>query len=279
MNASMMGARRHSGMAWYLTGAFSSIMANRSLYVRLVSRDIHVRYKGSILGLLWTLLNPLSLLVVFSFVFGVVLHAKWGIGGHNFTLVLFSGLVLFTFLADCINRSPGIVLENANYVKKVVFPLELLPAVTLGTATINLGLSLLILAGGELWYGHGLPVTWIAVPIVLLPLLVLAYGVVLFLSSLGVFIRDLPQVTGILTMLLMYMGPIIFPLDMVPAQFRALLWLNPLTFPVTQLRQVTLNGQWPDWIGLGCYSVAAFAICVGGFWWFWRTRNGFADVV
>lgn len=274
-----MKTRQRSGTLWYVTGAFTSILANRSLYMRLVGRDVHVRYKGSILGIMWALLNPLSLLVVFSFVFGIVLNARWGLGGHNFTLVLFSGLILFTFLADCINRSPSLVLENANYVKKVVFPLELLPAVTLGTATINLALSLLILAGGELWYGKGLPVTWIAVPVVLLPLLVFAYGVVLFLSSLGVFIRDLAQLTSVLTMLLMYMGPIIFPLDLVPIQFRSWLSLNPLTFPVTQLREVTLNGHWPDWVGLGWYSAVALFVCTGGFWWFWRTKNGFADVV
>lgn len=274
-----MRTRQRSGALWYLTGAFKSILANRSLYARLVGRDVHVRYKGSILGIMWALLNPLSLLVVFSFVFGIVLNARWGIGGHNFTLVLFSGLILFTFLADCINRSPGLVLENANYVKKVVFPLELLPAVPLGTATINLGLSLIILAGGQLWYGQGLPVTWVAVPVVLLPLLVFAYGVVFFLSSLGVFIRDLAQLTSVLTMLLMYMGPIIFPLEMVPAQFRSWLFLNPLTFPVTQLREATLNGQWPDWVGLGWYGAIALLVCTGGFWWFWRTKNGFADVV
>ncbi|MGB6030353.1 MAG: ABC transporter permease [Rhodanobacter sp.] len=270
---------RRSGVLWYLTGAFTSVLAYRSLYVRLVGRDLHVRYKGSVLGIMWTLLNPLSLLVVFSFVFGVVLNARWGIGGHNFTLVLFSGLILFTFLAECINRSPSLVLESASYVKKVVFPLELLPAVTLGTATINLALSLLILACGELWYGTGLPITWLAVPLVLLPLLVFAYGVVLFLSSLGVFLRDLSQLVGVLTMLLMYMGPIIFPLDMVPVQFRAWLSLNPLTFPVTQLREVTLNGHWPDWIGLAWYSIVALLACTGGFWWFWRTKSGFADVV
>lgn len=271
--------RQRSDMLWYLTGAFTSIIANRSLYTRLVGRDVHVRYKGSILGIMWTLLNPLSLLVVFSFVFGIVLNARWGVGGHNFTLVLFSGLILFTFLAECINRSPGLVLESANYVKKVVFPLELLPAVTLGTAVINLALSLLILAGGQLWYGMGLPLTWVAVPLVLLPLLVFAYGVVLFLSSLGVFLRDLPQLTSVLTMLLMYMGPIIFPLDMVPIQFRPWLFLNPLTFPVTQLREVTLNGHWPDWVGLGWYGIVALFVCTGGFWWFWRTKSGFADVV
>jgi lipopolysaccharide transport system permease protein len=275
----MQSTTSRGGMAWYLTGAFSSIVANWPLYARLVGRDVHTRYKGSMLGIVWALLNPLSLLVVFSFVFGIVLNARWGVGGRNFTLVLFSGLVLFTFLADCINRSPMLVLQNANYVKKVVFPLELLPAVTLGSAAINLALSLVILAVGELWYGGGLPLTWVAVPVVLLPLLVLTYGVVFILSSLGVFIRDLAQLTGIITMLLMYLSPILFPVDMVPAAFRGWLSLNPLTFPVIQLREVTLNGHWPDWVGLGWYTLVALAVCTVGFWWFWRTKNGFADVV
>jgi lipopolysaccharide transport system permease protein len=275
----VLNATPRRGSLWYLTGAFASVMANWSLFVRLVGRDVSIRYKGSILGIVWALLNPLSLLIVFSFVFGIVLNARWGIGGRNFTLVLFSGLVLFTFLADCINRSPGLVLQNTNYVKKVVFPLELLPAVTIGSAVINLVLSLLILAAGELWYGGGLPITWIAVPVVILPLIVLTYGLVFFLSSLGVFIRDLAQLTGIITMLLMYLSPILFSVDMVPSQFRPWLSLNPLTFPVTQLREVTLNGHWPDWQALGWYALASLGICTGGFWWFWRTKNGFADVV
>ncbi|NID15768.1 ABC transporter permease [Luteibacter yeojuensis] len=271
--------RRRAGVIWYLTGGFLSIFANRSLYARLVDRDVRIRYKGSVLGIFWALLNPLSLLVVFSFVFGIVLNAKWGVGGRNFTLVLFSGLILFTFLAECINRSPLLILQNSNYVKKVVFPLELLPGVVLGSAAINLLVSLLILAAGELWFGGGVPITWIAVPLVLLPFLVLTYGVILFLSSLGVFIRDLAQVTGILTMLLMYLSPILFPIDLVPLQFRPWLSINPLTFPVTQLRLITLSGNWPDWIGLLWYSFAAISICTTGFWWFWRTKNGFADVV
>ncbi|MBB5360830.1 lipopolysaccharide transport system permease protein [Rhodanobacter sp. ANJX3] len=268
-----------AGIVWYVSGAFISILRNRSLYGRLVGRDIHNRYKGSVLGIVWTLLNPLSLLVVFSFVFGLVLKARWGIGGRNFTLVLFSGLILFTFMAECVNRGPTLILQNANYVKKVVFPLELLPAVVLGSATINLVLSMAILMIGELWYGGGLPVTWIAMPLVIFPLILLTYGWVLFLASLGVFLRDLAQLTGILTLLLMYLGPILFPVDMVPSQFRPWLNLNPLTFPVTQFRAIALNNQWPDWSGLCWYTLIAISITTFGFWWFWRTKNGFADVV
>lgn len=226
------------------------------------------------------MLNPLSLLVVFSFVFGVVLNARWGVmPGANFPLLLFAGLVPFIFLSESITRAPMLILENSNYVKKVVFPLELLPFVVTGSALVNLGIALLILLLGQLWVMGGITYNWIFVPLVMAPLAMLATGVVMFMSSLGVFIRDLAQMTSVITMLLMYMSPILFPISMVPPAYRPFLSLNPLTLPVTQLRQVTLEGRSPDWAALGIYYLVAYTVLVIGFWWFWRTKKGFADVI
>ncbi|WP_426700835.1 ABC transporter permease [Rhodanobacter sp. Col0626] len=268
------------GRWWYATAPVLSIARQWSLYRRMVARDLSLRYRGSVLGAVWSMLNPLSLLVVFSFVFGVVLNARWGVmPGANFPLLLFAGLVPFIFLSESITRAPMLILENSNYVKKVVFPLELLPFVVTGSALVNLGIALLILLLGQLWVMGGITYNWIFVPLVMAPLAMLATGVVMFMSSLGVFIRDLAQMTSVITMLLMYMSPILFPISMVPPAYRPFLSLNPLTLPVTQLRQVTLEGRSPDWAALGIYYLVAYTVLVIGFWWFWRTKKGFADVI
>jgi lipopolysaccharide transport system permease protein len=245
----------------------------------LVARDVSLRYKGSVLGFLWSMLNPLALLALFSFVFGVVMRARWGSGSQNFSLIIYSGLILFIFLSDVVNKAPTLILQNDNYVKKVVFPLDVLPAVTVGGALVNLLLAMLILLVGELLMAKTLPWTWIFVPLIVLPLLMLVLGVVYFLASLGVYLRDIAQVTGIITMVLMYLSPILYPVDMVPMEYRGWLDLNPLTLPVNELRQVTLHGGLPHWGALGLYGLVAYGVLVFGYWWFIRTKNGFADVL
>lgn len=279
----MIVATRASKMnlSWYLIAPFVVLWKGRTLCARLIGREVNLRYKGSVLGVLWSLLNPLALLAVFTFVFGIVMQARWGSAGEqkNFSLVIYSGLVLFIFLADVVNRAPLLVLQNANYVKKVVFPLEMLSATSIGAALVNLLISLGVLFLGQLWITGSIPWTWALFPIVLVPFVIFNFGVVLFLSSLGVYLRDVAQLTGIAVTVLMYMSPILYPLSMVPLKFRALLNLNPLTIPVNQLRELTLYGHMPDWIGLLYYSAVAYVVLVFGFWWFWRTKNGFADVV
>ena len=265
---------------WYAVAPIISVTGQWQLYRRMIIRDLSLRYRGSVLGAIWSLLNPLSLLVVFSFVFGVVLNARWGeVPGANFPLILFSGLVPFIFLSEIISRSPTLILENSNYVKKVVFPLELLPFVINGSAVVNIGIALIILFVGQIWVMGGVTYNWLFAPLVIVPLVMLASGIALFMSSLGVFLRDLAQMTNIITMVLMYMSPILFPINMVPAVYRPFLNLNPLTLPVIQLRQVTLEGRSPDWGALGIYYFVAYVVLVAGFWWFWRTKKGFADVI
>lgn len=278
MTSSPVSTRESLG--WYALAPVMSVARQRSLYRRMVVRDLSLRYRGSVLGAVWSLLNPLSLLVLFSFVFGVVLNARWGVTpGANFSLILFAGLIPFIFLSESITRAPTLILENSNYVKKVVFPLELLPFVITGGAAVNLCIALFILLLGQLWVMGGITYNWIFVPLVITPLAMLATGVVMLMSSLGVFIRDLAQMTSVITMFLMYMSPILFPISMVPPAYRWILSLNPLTVPVTQLRQITLEGRPPDWTELGIYYLVAYAVLVVGFWWFWRSKKGFADVI
>ncbi|WP_243039092.1 ABC transporter permease [Dyella sedimenti] len=265
---------------WYLLAPLSVLLQNRSLYVRLVSRDVELRYKGSMLGVVWSMINPLALLAVFSFVFGVVMRARWGESGSvNFSLLIYSGLVLFILLSDVINKAPLLIIQNSNYVKKVVFPLEVLPAVTVGSALVNLALALLILLVGQLWFGGGITWTWLLLPVVLAPFVMMNLGLVFFLSSLGVYLRDIAQLTGIVVMVLMYMSPILYPVSMVPEEYRPWLSLNPLSIPVSALREITLYGQMPDWAALGIYALVSYVMLIAGFWWFHRTKNGFADVI
>lgn len=269
-----------SAPGWYLIAPLAVLLQNRSLYTRLVSRDVALRYKGSMLGVVWSMINPLALLAVFSFVFGVVMRARWsGNGSVNFSLLIYSGLVLFILLSDVINKAPLLIIQNGNYVKKVVFPLEILPAVAVGSALVNLVLALLILLAGQLWFGGGVTWTWLLLPVVLVPFVMMNLGVVFFLSSLGVYLRDIAQLTGIIVMVLMYMSPILYPASMVPEEYRPWLSLNPLTIPVIALREITLYGQLPDWADLGVYALVSYAVLIAGFWWFQRTKNGFADVI
>jgi lipopolysaccharide transport system permease protein len=271
---------KNASLAWLIWAPFDVLLKNRLLYFRLVSRDVSLRYKGSVLGFMWSMINPLALLAVFSFVFGVVMHARWGeAGGPNFSLVIYSGLVLFIFLSDVVNKAPLLIIQNDNYVKKVVFPLEILPSVVTGGALVNLFFALTILLLGQLFVTGSIPWTWVFVPFVIVPFVLLGLGVVYILSSLGVYLRDIAQITGIVVMVLMYMSPILYPADMVPVQYRDWLFINPLTLPVNQLREVTLYGHLPDWTGLALYSFGAYVVVVVGFWWFWRTKNGFADVL
>lgn len=262
-----------------LVAPFVELWRHRLLLRRLVTREVSLRYKGSVLGFMWSMINPLALLALFSFVFGVVMRARWGSAQQNFSLIIYSGLILFIFLSDVVNKAPTLVIQNDNYVKKVVFPLDVLPAVTVGGALVNLLLAMLILLVGQFLLTGALPWTWIFAPLIVLPLLMLVLGVVYFLASLGVYLRDIAQVTGILTMVLMYLSPILYPTDMVPPKYRVWLELNPLTLPVNELRWVTLQGGFPHWGALGLYGLVAYTVLVFGYWWFMRTKSGFADVL
>lgn len=256
------------------------LLRERALYMRMVGRDIDARYRGSMLGLVWTLLNPLVLLAIFGFVFGHVVEARWGGGSqHNFSLVLFSGLSVFLLASECVNRAPLLVVQNASYVKKVVFPLGLLPPIVVGAAVVNFCIAMGILLVAQLFVAGSVSSTWFLLPLVLIPLTMMLTGLVYFVSALGVFLRDLSQVMGLVTLVLMYMSPVLFPIEAVPADLRDWLVLNPITIPVLELRAVTLGGQAPDWARLGLYTLAAYAVLLGGYGFFQRCRRGFADVL
>jgi lipopolysaccharide transport system permease protein len=259
------------------------LWSNRKLIRRMVRREVIGRYHGSLLGLGWSFLNPLFMLALYTFIFSVVFKARWGVDGEEskivFAIVLYVGLICHGMLSEVMLQAPGLIHANVNYVKKVVFPLEILVVVAMGSAIFHTLVSLsVLLLMFFLEYGF-LHWTVILAPLVLLPLVLVTLGLSWILASAGVYIRDVKQTVGILSTVLLFFSPVFFPLSMMPERLHLLMMLNPLTFIIEQARKVLILGQTPDWHGLAIYSAAA---CLGmwvGYWWFQKTRKGFADVL
>jgi len=272
----------HQAFSASIVELFASQWRNRGLIIQLAKRDVLGRYRGSVLGLAWSFFNPLLMLAVYTFVFSVVFKALWGLGDEskvNFAIILFAGLIVHGLFAECINRAPSLIVSNPNYVKKVVFPLEILPSVTLGSALFHAGVSLVVLLTAQLIVTQRLPWTVIIFPLVLLPLLLSTVGFAWLLSALGVYLRDVGQTTSILTTVLMFLSPLFYPLSALPENYRIWLHLNPLTFIIEESRNVLIFGRMPNWSGWTLALVAGTLVSAGGFWWFQKTRKGFADVL
>lgn len=254
----------------------------RELTKQFAKRDVIARYKGSYLGILWSFLTPLLMLTIYTFVFSEVFKAKWGAESGSkveFALVLFCGLIAFNMFAECINRAPGLILANANYVKKVVFPLEILPLSVLGSALVQAAISLLILVVGIVALMGVFNWTLLFLPLILIPLLLSILGLSWFLASLGVYLRDIGQVVSVLTTALMFMTPIFYPASAVPEKYRVVLLLNPLNYVVEDMRRVIIWGQMPEWNWLFVGILIGFIVAILGYAWFQKTRKGFADVL
>jgi lipopolysaccharide transport system permease protein len=260
-----------------------SLWTHRALALRLLRREVQERYHGSYLGILWAFTTPLLSLLVFTFVFSVVFKARWGsdIGEDraSFALVLFAGLAVFNFFAETLNRAPAIVVSRANYVKRVVFPLELLPVVSVGSAGFNLVVALSMLVFAQVLFRHALPWTVVLLPLALLPVLLLSLGLSWLLSSVGVYVRDVGHVIAPATQMLMFLSPVFYPLSAVPRWLQTWMYLNPLTVVIEQTRGLIILGRVPEWHAFGGYLGAAVVVAWAGWYWFERTRKGFADVL
>ena len=188
-------------------------------------------------------------------------------------------MIIHGLFAECVNRAPGLILSNVNYVKKVIFPLEILPWVALGSALFHSFVSIVVLLGAYLILNAHIPWTAILFPLLILPLILVTMGFAWFLAAMGVFLRDVGQTTGILTTVMLFLSPVFYPLSNLPEGYRNLLLINPLTFIIQQAREVLIWGRLPDWFGLAVYCFASVVIAWSGFWWFQRSRKGFADVL
>ncbi len=262
---------------------FLSLWNHRELALRLTRREVEARFRGSLLGKLWALLLPLYMLGLYTFVFGVVFKAHWPEAIASSTLqvalLYFVGLIAYEFLVECISRAPTLMLENVSYIKKVVFPLEILAWVALGGALFRVGVSGAALLVFYIAINGVPPLAALTVPLLFLPLTLFGMGALWFLSATGVFVRDLRHAVAVVGPALMFLSPIFFPLSSVPEPVRPALYLNPLTLPIEMARQALFAGAWPDWVALGIHAAAGLVFAWAGFAWFESVRRGFADVV
>jgi lipopolysaccharide transport system permease protein len=256
---------------------------NRELLWAMIKREVVGRYRGSIMGIAWSLFNPLVMLAIYTFVFSVIFKARWGTGPDadkaDFAILLFVGMIVHGLFAECVNRAPSLVLANPSYVKKVVFPLEILPWVALGSALFHAGVSLVILFLAELAFGPGIPWTALLFPLVAVPLMFFTMGFAWLLSSLGVYVRDIGQLTGMFTLILMFISPVFYPVSALPPRYQPLLYLNPLTYIIEEGRATLVFGRMPDFAHWGVMLLASLLVGWAGFAWFQKTRRGFADVL
>lgn len=260
----------------------ASLWRNRNLITALTKREVIGRYRGSFMGILWSFFNPVFMLAVYTFVFSVVFNARWGGGSDSkteFALILFTGMIIFNFFSECVIRAPGLILSNANYVKKVVFPLEILSIVALGAAAFHLMISVIVwLLFYVIFFGMPHP-TLLLLPLIALPLALFTIGITWLLASLGVYLRDVGQIVGVVITAMMFLSPIFYPVSALPEQYQTLLQLNPLTPVIEQTRQALVWGNVPDLKRWSAYLAGSAVIAWLGFAWFQKTRKGFADVL
>ena len=252
------------------------------LISQLARREVHTRYRQSWLGTAWLVLTPLMMLVLYTSVFRHVFQVRWSPpseGNLAFGLRLYAGLAVFNFFAECVSRAPTLVAEQPHLVKKVVFPLEVLPWASVSAGLVHLGVAALVLLGLR-WQSMGeVPMSALALPLVWLPLVPMCVGLGWALSAVGTFVRDVGQILSMILTGLMFLSPVFFPAEALPSGLRDWMWLNPLAPIMTQTRTVLLEGQWPDWGLLSLSLVASLLVAWAGASLFRRLRPGFSDVV
>ncbi|MCP9840534.1 ABC transporter permease [Synechococcus sp. J7-Johnson] len=271
-------------MAWGRPFTFQrSLLGHRQLLWRLVEREVAGRYRGSMLGWAWSFLTPLLMLAVYTFVFSQVFQARWGdlpnAGPLGFAVNLFAGLIVFNLFAECTAQAPNLILTNANYVTKVIFPLDLLVVVNVAVACFHALTSLVVLALFELLAQGRVPLTMLWLPLVWLPLIGGCLAIGWSLSALGVYLRDISQAVGVTLSMLMFLSAVFYPLSALPERWQPLLALNPLVLIIEQTRRVAVSGLHPSPGYLVAGTALALVACELGYRGFQKARRGFADVL
>ncbi len=271
--------QRHSASPLSLV---RSTWKHRELILQLARKEVVGRYKGSLFGMAWSYMSPLFMLGIYTLFFTEVFHARWGgmSGGKGqFATALFSGLIIYTVFADCISRGSQLVTDNANYVTKVIFPLEILPGVSSLTALYHALASLVVLALFSLIFTGHVAATFLLFPVVMVPLILISTAAGWLLASLGVYVRDVGQFTAVIVLAMLYTSGVFFPIEQMKPSIQAVMRMNPLTSLIIQARNVLLWDRWPDWWGLTTYTCGALLACWLAYAWFQRTRAGFIDVL
>lgn len=251
--------------------------------VQLIVREIEARYRGSVLGLLWAVLTPLFMLGVFTFVFAVVFRARWPgqeeTSLRDFALILFAGLTTFNLFGEVFGRSPALVTAQPNLVKKVLFPLHLLPVVAVGSALFQTAVSFCVLIAFQVAMGSGFHLAILLVPALILPLALFTLGVAWFMAALGVFVRDVGQVTAPLSTALMFLSPVFYPAAALPEWIRPFATFSPIAFSIETVREAVIFGRLPNATSFALATAAGVVVAALGFAFFQKTRKGFADVL
>lgn len=258
-----------------------SIYEHRDLLRSLVKREIETKYRASILGRLWLVAYPLMMLGVYTFVFGSVFGARWGGSGNltDFVPMLYCGLLVHALFAETVSKAPSLIVNNPNYVKKVVFPLELLPVGSLLTALFNAAIGFVLLLLMVLLFKQSLHWTLVFAPVVIIPLVLFAIGFAWLVAALGVFFRDIEQIIGVLMTMLLFLSPVFYAVELAPELARNLLAYNPLSYPIEDIRNVVLLGQTPQWKSWLLNLAVSIGVAWFGLWVFEKSRPAFADVV
>lgn len=257
------------------------LWSHRQLIMQMTRREVIGRYRGSVMGLAWSFFNPVLMLVVYTFVFSEVFQSRWAgqEGKGDFAILLFVGMIVHGLFAECANRAPSLILSNANYVKKVIFPLEILPLISLGAALFHSCISVIVLLAAQQLLSGNTPLTALYFPLILIPLCLGTLGLGWLLAALGVFIRDVGQIISVLTTVLLFLSPVLYPVSALPEAYRPWLQLNPLTYVIEDSRNVLIFGHSPEWHGFMLSLTGSVVIALVGFWLFQKTRAGFADVL
>ncbi len=260
------------------------ICRNRTLLKQMVRRNVQSKYQGSALGIAWSVIHPLMMLIIYTYVFSVVFKARWGVQNASetkgaFAIILFCGMAVYSIFSEAVSLSATQITGNANYVKKVVFPLPLLPVSQVVSSFVQgLVWVVLLLLGAIFIYGN-ISWTMLLLPLVWLPLFLFTLGISCFVASLGVYFRDTPYVLQVILQVLFFITPIFYPISAVPEKLQILLKINPLTMMIEETRKVLLYAQVPDWKFFAVSLAVGIAVFILGFAWFNKTQKGFADVL
>lgn len=268
-------------MNW-LFAPIDSFFSNREIVWQLTKREVMGRYRGSMMGLLWSFVTPILMLIIYTFFFSIIYKARWGLDSEtkiDFAITLFAGLIPFSFFSECINRAPHLIINNVNYVKKVIFPLEIFAWINLGSALFHAAISTLVLLTFFFIKNHYLPWTIIFFPLVNLPLIFIILGLSWFLTSVGVFVRDVTHLVTLLTTSLLFLSPIFYSTNTIPDPYRIFINLNPLTSIIEQNRAILIFNQLPNWSSFSLSLVFSIVLSLIGYYWFKKTRHAFADVI
>lgn len=260
-----------------------SLWSNRNLIFQFTRREVESRYRGSFLGLFWSFINPLTTLLIYTFAFGVVLQSRWPQARTDslgeFAVVLLAGIAVFNVFSESANRATTTIINVPNYVKKVVFPLEVLPVSVVGAALFHFVVTLAIVIVANLFVFGLPPWTLALIPVVALPLIFLCLGVAWFLASLGVFVRDVSYTVGLIVQVLFFLSPILYPLESIPEPFRTIIQLNPITPMVQYFRDVIFASGTLNVTSYVIWLLISAIIMQLGYAWFMKTKKAFADVI